>query len=356
MTKPPSTGTPLQPQHAVGADAGPPVAQRPHRLRVERRGVRQHDEVVLGAVALHEPHRTRVSAAATRSGSAASSQRTRGSRRNQDRCRRTNRRVAVTVCSRASVGVAEREHLLVAQRPAGRRPVPQPDPLQRAHLGDQAAGPHPVHPGRDPVVEVGPVESDVDGVVPLDRLRQRRRERPAGQLDHLERPYQPAAVRRQDSPGRIGVHLGQSRVERRRAVRGQLGLQPGPQGRVGAGEVELVDDGADVQAGPADEQRHPAAGEHVVDRGPGQPLVLGDAGPLGHVPHVEHVVRYATPLGRRRLRGADVHAPVELHGVGVDDLGAETPGQLDGERGLAGRGGTDERDQPAHRAAQNATK
>jgi hypothetical protein len=31
-------------------------------------------------------------------------------------------------------------------------------------------------------------------------------------------------------------------------------------------------------------------------------------------------------------------------------------GQLDGKRGLSGRGGADERDQPGHRAAQNATK
>ncbi len=35
----------------------------------------------------------------------------------------------------------------------------------------------------------------------------------------------------------------------------------------------------------------------------------------------------AAALRRRELCGADVHPAVELHGVGVDDLAAETFGQ-----------------------------
>jgi hypothetical protein len=153
-----------------------------------------------------------------------------------------------------------------------------------------------------------------------------------------------------------GVHLGQSHVETRRAVRGQLGLQPGAQLGIGAGEVELVDHGAHVESGTADQQRHPAPPEHLLDRRPGQPLVLGDARALGHVPHVQQVVRHPAPLGRGGLRGADVHAAVELHRVGVDHLGADPLGQLDRQRGLAGRGRPDEREQPAHRGIQVATK
>src|SRR6201999_2343221 len=71
-------------------------------------GVGQEDEVVLGAVALaelHDPQGTEAVIAAvarpSTSDSSASSQTIRRSRRNQDRCLRTNRRVAVTVSAAA---------------------------------------------------------------------------------------------------------------------------------------------------------------------------------------------------------------------------------------------------------------
>ena len=53
---------------------------------------------------------------------------------------------------------------------------------------------------------------------------------------------------------------------------------------------------------------------------------------------VEQVVRDPRALGRRRLGGADVHAAVERHRVGVDHLAAEPLGQVEREPGLA-RGG-----------------
>ena len=43
-------------------------------------------------------------------------------------------------------------------------------------------------------------------------------------------------------------------------------------------------------------------------------------------PDVEQVMRHAAPLGRGQLGRADVHADVELHRVGVDDLAAEPLG------------------------------
>ena len=49
----------------------------------------------------------------------------------------------------------------------------------------------------------------------------------------------------------------------------------------------------------------------------------------------------------RQLRGADVHAAVELHGVGVDDLAAEPLGEVEREIGLAGAGRSGDHDQPA---------
>ena len=58
----------------------------------------------------------------------------------------------------------------------------------------------------------------------------------------------------------------------------------------------------------------------------------------GHRPDVEQVVRDAVALGLGLLGGADIHALVELHRVGVDDLAAEHLGQRDGQAGLAGGG------------------
>src|SRR5205814_1116416 len=106
-------------------------------------------------------------------------------------------------------------------------------------------------------------------------------------------------------------------VQRRRPDAGQLGLELGPQVRVGAGEVEVIQYRPDIEAGPADQQGRATPGEDVVDRGAGQALVNGDAGRLGDVPNVQYMVRDAGSLGDRELGRTDVEPPVELHRVGV---------------------------------------
>ena len=56
---------------------------------------------------------------------------------------------------------------------------------------------------------------------------------------------------------------------------------------------------------------------------PGQSLELRDGGGLRDVELVEQVVRHSLPFCRCDLGGADVHPPIDLHGVGVDDLAAQ---------------------------------
>jgi hypothetical protein len=60
------------------------------------------------------------------------------------------------------------------------------------------------------------------------------------------------------------------------------------------------------------------------------------------------VVRDAPPLRDRQFSGTDVHAAVELHGVGVHDLsadcGAEPLGHRECQRRLSGAGGADDRE------------
>lgn len=69
--------------------------------------------------------------------------------------------------------------------------------------------------------------------------------------------------------------------------------------------------------------------------GAGADLVGGDAGLLAHGQDVDLVVGHAAALGEGQFGGADVHAAVELGGVGIDHLGspapARSPEPVDGE-------------------------
>ena len=72
---------------------------------------------------------------------------------------------------------------------------------------------------------------------------------------------------------------------------------------------------------------------------------------MSGVPDVEQVMRHPATLRQRQFRGADVHAAVELHRIGVDDLAAEPPGKFHTQVALAGRGGTDDSDDTGHGVA-----
>jgi hypothetical protein len=49
------------------------------------------------------------------------------------------------------------------------------------------------------------------------------------------------------------------------------------------------------------------------------------------------MMHHAAAFGRGRFRGADVHAAVELHGVGVNNFTVEKVRQRHRQLGLAGR-------------------
>jgi hypothetical protein len=143
------------------------------------------------------------------------------------------------------------------------------------------------------------------------------------------------------------------RVERRQAgVQGrgaaalELGLERRPQRWVGAGEAQVVERRPQVEPRPADEHRHDAAREQVVDDLPAQRLVRRRRRGDRHRPDVEQVVRTPPRSCGGSLAGADVHAAVELHGVGVDDLAAHRAGERDPEVGLAGRRRPDDGEDP----------
>ena len=173
----------------------------------------------------------------------------------------------------------------------------------------------------------------------------------AGQLDDLERAHDAAPVLRVDARRGLGVDRAQSRVQQARAALGELGLEPRAHRGIGAREPEVVDH-ATTRTAPSRRRaaRRRPARDDLVDRGAGGALVGGDRCLLGDVEHVEQVVRHAAALGERELRRADVHAAVELHGVGVDDLGGsarafECRSEVEREVGLAGARRADDRDE-----------
>jgi hypothetical protein len=69
------------------------------------------------------------------------------------------------------------------------------------------------------------------------------------------------------------------------------------------------------------------------------------------------MVAHPAPPGQRQLRGANVHAPIQLHRVGVDHLATQTAGQLDREVGLTSGARANHRDRPGtHDEATSGTR
>lgn len=54
------------------------------------------------------------------------------------------------------------------------------------------------------------------------------------------------------------------------------------------------------------------------------------------------MMRNGAAVGEGELISGDIEASVELHFVGIDDLGREASGEVDGEGRLSGAGGTKE--------------
>ena len=249
------------------------------------------------------------------------------------------------------------EHLLVAKGAARGLAVAQAVRRQVAHLRLEASRPHAVDAGLDAAVKFRAVHLDTQ----LDRgaasvvAGHRGAEGAAGQFDDLKGADDAAAVAWQDVFCRHRVPGPQELMERAGALLGEFGLQTLADHLVRAGEVEFAERRPDVEAGAADKDRNLAAVFYVTDHDGGEVLVLRDARGLGNVPDVKQMVRDTPPLRLRELGGADVHAFVKLHGIGVDDLAAEFQCQVNRQVGLARGGRANDGDQHGRRwsAAQD---
>lgn len=122
----------------------------------------------------------------------------------------------------------------------------------------------------------------------------------------------------------------------------KLGLQLRPYVGVGAGKVQIIKRGTQIQTGTAHHDRRAAAIEDVIQAGPRYALVGSNGCRLGDVEDIQKVVWDTSLLLGTEFRRADVHPSIQLHRICVDHLAADPLGYLDGEIGLPGRGRSDD--------------
>ena len=224
-------------------------------------------------------------------------------------------------------------------------------PLSR--LIEKTVFDHPVDPEVDAFIEVVPIlrrEADVTDVVAAGF--------PAGLGDLIchSVPRQLVYFKSTENSARIvrvqffrifGVDGEEPGVHRLRALRLEFGLQPGTDlgGVPRVEELQVLDEGVEVEAGAADEDDVLPPGADVRDDAGGVFLETGDAVGLRRVHHIDEVVRDALHLVCRRFRGGHVHAFVELHGVEGEDLSVQSLRQFHRQGRFARCRGADDRHQ-----------
>ena len=237
------------------------------------------------------------------------------------------------------------EELVVAEGLAAVRDSPAGLASEAADLVEEPLGDLVVVALGDPGVEHRPRPPEPDQPEREAAGRHRRRDRTRRRADPLPRVTSSARSTRRRLVGSIrAAATGSSAVSRAysTARSGSL-VELAPDLREATRDLEVVDDGLQVQTGAADQERPPAPPLQVGEHGLGRLHEPGHREVLVGIDEVDQVVGNLGPLGRRRLGRADVHPPVHLHRVDRDDLHVgPAPGQCHGQRRLPRRGGAHE--------------
>src|SRR5690606_8329706 len=96
-----------------------------------------------------------------------------------------------------------------------------------------------------------------------------------------------------------------------------------------------------VEAGSSHEDRQATSALDILDRLPGQALILLDRKGMVRIDDIDQVVGNPFPFLRRHLGRPDIHVAVYLHRVPGDDLAPEGGGQGEAERRFSDGGGSD---------------
>src|SRR3954452_10344527 len=194
--------------------------------------------------------------------------------------------------------VEDGDGLAVADGPAGGGTVAQSLRQERLRLAPEALLPHALDPSVDAFDQDLPLEAQPEHRCRRDELAggHRRTEGTAGELDDLERPDDAPEVAGKDRSAGLRVETSQPGMERVAADPDGLGLQATADRCVGRRDLERVERGTPVEAGAPHQERTVTPGPDGSDIRAGGELVARDARLLGHVEHVELVVRYAAAL------------------------------------------------------------
>ena len=171
--------------------------------------------------------------------------------------------------------------------------------------------------------------------------------RQPGGFKHLKRPDNAEPVVGMNPFRCLGIAEGKPLMQNCCSFSIRLLFKPfqnGPVGRVRS--KQPVQAGLDVKAGAADKERQYPLPVQIRQNGPGHPRVSPGAEGLVRIRHVNHVMGHPGLFGRGGLGRADVHAPVNLHGVRPHNLAAEFLGKGKGKAGLAHAGGAAQHDHP----------
>ena len=280
-------------------------------------------------------------------------------RRANDRVRRVDGRERLVEAASARRGARAAPCSRSPARAVRERPAP------RSRVAPRRRGPPAriaVDPRLDPAGEDRsrePRHRPIDTGNTVGAERRRRRARTTRTARPVSRITSSARTMRRTLCG--SIRAAADRVELRRAPRTPRRRRPGSAVRASSsarsarsspGKREVVDDGLHVQAGAADEER--AAARAPRCRRPRRAPPPGTRPTRSPRPASTTSIRWCgTAAARcgRRLRGADVHAPVHLHRVDRHDLDvAERSRDRERELRLARRGRPDEgevRRQPA---------
>ena len=104
------------------------------------------------------------------------------------------------------------------------------------------------------------------------------------------------------------------------------------------GKRHRARDGVDIQPRAAAEHRAPAAPQYLRNAAVCHFPIPGGGEFLRRIDHAEHVVRYAAHFVGGRAGRKNIHAPVDLHGIGGYYLAARFQAERDCARGFSGRG------------------
>ena len=197
---------------------------------------------------------------------------------------------------------------------------------------------HQLHAAVQTLVQQGTIhiQTNLNTLGHVLTHRHERRKRATRHLENLQGANDATLILHTRS--RLRVNLRQAGVQNPDTLGACLLLEALAHPRIRAGELQLIQGGAHVQARTAHQNRVAATAANLLNQLTATLLKLRYGGLVPHVHDVQQVVRNTAHLLRGDLRGTNIHTPVELHRISVNALTVQAQSQLNGERALTGAG------------------